>query len=175
MENKIIKVIALVIGIVAIGGAYFFPQYSGSLGNSPVGTEFGTQKIAAVAWSLSSGSATSTSLYNSDQNDRVIESSFVACDTVGTSRTAYTGTGLASLIVRAATTTTEAPAIVTNTNYAVNISPLATSTPVVLTSSSTEGVLGGYSRVWPAGSYLTFFSNATNTAQCTVGVEYVAR
>lgn len=175
MTKKIITVIALVIGIAAITGAYFFPKYSGSFGNSPVGTEFGTQKIAAVAWSLSSGSATSTSLYNGDQNDRVIESSFVACDTVGTSRTAYTGAGLASLILRAATTSADAPAIVSNTNYAVNISPLATSTPVVLAASSTEGVLNGYSRVWPSGSYLTFFSNATNTAQCTVGVKYFAR
>lgn len=171
MKTKTILIVLIL--TLAIAGAYFFPRFvQGPVGGSPVGTQFGTQKIASVAWSLASGSATSTSLLNTDQNTRIIDSSFLACEGFGSSRTAYTGAGLANLIVRAATTSTPAPSIVSNTNYASNLTSVPTTTPWGLISTSTEGILTGYSRVWPSGTYLTFFSNATNTAQCTAGVSY---
>lgn len=173
--NKIFLGILGLVLVVSIYGAYEYPLAKETLGNAPVGTQFGTMKIASINWSLTSGGATTTSVYNNDLNDRYIESSFLACDTVGTSKTAYSGAGLAALIIRAATTTTAAPTIVTNTNYAANYASVATSTAVLLTSSSTEGVLTGYSRVWPSQTYLSFFSNATNTAQCTAGVKYFQR
>ncbi len=172
MKNILITV-ALVVAIALGVGAYFYPENVQSLGNSATGTQFGTAKIAATSWSLATGSATTTSLYNNDQNDRIIQSSFVSCTGVGTSKTAYTGAGLAALIVRAATTTTAAPAIVTNTNYVANYSSVGTTTTVSYQASSTDPVLSSYGRVWPAGTYLSFYANATNTAQCIAGVNYL--
>jgi hypothetical protein len=172
-DKLIAGVVATIVGFLVIAGL-FLPIQSGLFGNSPVDTQFGTKKIAAISWNLSSGTATSTSIYNSDQNDRIIDSSFVSCSGVGTSRTAYTGAGLAALTLRAATTTADSPATLTNTNYAVNYASISTSTPWSYTTSSTEPVLGVYGRVWPSGTYLTFTANATNTATCVVGVNYVA-
>jgi hypothetical protein len=174
--NKKMLVITLA-ALALIGGAYLYPKKTPSItvGTSPVGTEFGTAKIASINFSLASHLATSTSIFNNSQQDRIIKDTFVACDTVGTSKTAYTGAGLANLIIRIATTTTNSPAIVSNTNYIGNYTAVATTSPVVYTASSTEGVITGYSRVWPSQTYLTFSSNATNTAQCTVGASYLAR
>lgn len=173
--KKVIFSLVGIVAVLALIGAYYFPQFQTSVGASPTGTTWGTARIASINWSLASHLATSTSLYNYDTQPRIIESSFVTCESMGTSKTAYTGAGLANLIIRAATTTTEAPAVITNANYAANYATVATSTAVLLTASSTEGVINGYSRIWPAGTYLTFWSNATNTAQCTVGVKYIQR
>lgn len=175
--KKYVAIIAVL--VVAAVAALFLIQDDASqpttLGNSPTGTKFGVQKVASVAWSLASGSATSTSLYNNDVNDRVVQDSFFTCDSVGTSRTAYTGAGLAALSVQAATTSTAAPAIVTNTNFVVNLNPVATTSPWFYTASSTEPVLSNAGRFWASGSYLTFFANATNTAQCIAGVRYIEK
>jgi hypothetical protein len=176
MNNKIILGLIILVGLVeVIAGVYLFTKPDTYIvGNSPVGTEFGTAKLASINWSLASASATTTSLYNNDRNDRVITDSFLACDTVGTSQTAYTGAGLAALTLKAATTTTAAPAIVSNTNLALNVSAVATSSVNVYVASSTEPA-ATMNRIWPAGSYLSFFTNATNTAQCITGVHYLAK
>ncbi len=173
-DNLVLVAIVALLG-VSIAGAYFFPLSSGfTAGTSPTGSTFSTAKVAEIVWgSILSGSATSTSILNTDANDRIITDSFAFCSGTGTSQTAYTGTGLAALLFRAATTSTSAPAIVSNTNYAANMT-IGTSTPNSYNATSTEGVLAGTSRVWPAGSYLTFFSNATNTAACIVGSHYLA-
>lgn len=172
--------IASVVGLVVVVIAAVFVGISvrpESVGGapSPVGTTFNTAKIAATEWSIFSASATTTSLYNGDATDRYISSEFSFCTGLGTSQTAYTGTGLAALTFTAATTSTSAPAVLSavNTNYIFN-STIATSTAVGFVASTTEGVLSGYSRVWPSASYLTFSTNATNTAQCLVGVHYLA-
>lgn len=172
MNYKLILGATLVAVVLIFGGLYLT---SNRLGNSPTGTKFATQRVSAVTWSLASSAATTTSLYNEDRNDRVIESTFVACDTVGTSRTAYTGAGLAALTIKSATTSANAPAIVTNTNLTTNFTAVATATVNMFDTTSTDPVLGDNGRVWPSGSYLSFFSNATNTASCTVGVKYVPR
>lgn len=141
---------------------------------SPTGTTFNSAKVAAVIFAPATGSATSTSLLNSEVNDRYITDSFVMCRSVGTSKAAYSGGGLDLFRFIVGTTSsaiTQNLADV-NTRYAANL-VLGTSTVDSFTASSTEGVIPGTSRVWPAGSYLTIQSNATNTAVCNVGVRYI--
>jgi len=173
-KEIIISVIALCIG-AAIGYVlHKTPSFSGT--NSAIATTFGTAKVAQVNINPATGSATSSSILNTDATDRYITSSYVACNTVGTSLTAYTGAGLTSAgwLWRMATTATAITGALTdsNTNYAANAS-LATSTVVDFVSTTTEGVIQGTSRVWPTGTYLTIQPNATNTAICTVGVHYI--
>lgn len=173
MSKTILSIIVVVcLGVGALLGHSFWPSYQ--LGaSSAVDTVQNTAKIASIVMAPTTASATSSSIYNGDSTDRIIESSFVSCNTVGTSRTAYTGAGLASWLYRAATTSTAAPAVLSNTNYAMNIT-VSTSTADAYTASSTEPVLGAAGRVWASGSYLTFQPNATNTATCVVGVHYLA-
>lgn len=168
--NKKIALISLLVTIVIIGG-YFFPRI-GKFGatNNAVGTVYNTAKIAQINWSLTAG-ATSTSVLNSDSYDRIVTSFVADCNTTGTSKIPLTGTGLASLFIQAATTSASAPAVITNTNL-LAYSTVSTSTPDFYIASSTIGV-ADFGRVWLSGSYLTFWSNATNTAVCTVGVNYI--
>lgn len=170
-KSVIALVLAGVIG-VAIYGAYQYPKALQSL-SSATGSTFSTAKIAAIVISPTTSSATSSSLYNGDASTRYITDSFVACSTVGTSYTAYTGVGLASWLWRMATTSTNAPILLANTNYAANITVGTTTVDGNYTASTTEGVLTGYSRIWPSATYLTIQPNATNTATCVVGVHYL--
>lgn len=173
-KEIIISVIALCIG-AAIGYVlHKQPVASYGATNNAAGTVFNTAKVAQVNINPATGSATSSSILNSDATDRYITSSFVACNTVGTSRTAYTGTALANFVWTMATTSTVITGSLadSNANYAAN-AILATSTPVDFISTTTEGVLQGTSRVWPAGTYLTIQPNATNTSICTAGVHYI--
>lgn len=160
----IVAVIALLVGGVA--GYFLAPSPMGSA----VGTTFSTAKVAQINFSPTNN-ATSTSLLNTDSYDRIVTDSFGFCNTVGTSLTAVTGDGLKELTFNAATTTTSAPNTVTNVNYVMqNI--VATSSTNMYFSSTTIAV-NAYGRVWASGSYMTFWSNATNTAVCTVGVHYI--
>lgn len=146
-------------------------------GTSPQGSTFTSAKFAGVAARLSSpgASATSSSLLNSDSNDRIITGLRVGCQSVGTSQTAYTGAGLASLTVFAATTSSSAPATNSNTNKVGggNITiGTSTATYTIATSSAPTGT-GAIYNVWATGTYLTFTVNATNTALCTFGADYI--
>lgn len=145
---------------------------------SPAGTTSNTSRFASIAVNLAApgANATSSSILNTDANDRYISTLKVGCEVVGTSQTAYTGAGLATLTVFAATTSTAAPATVSNTNKVGggNVT-IATSTVQFGISTSTIGAATGNSQIymiWPAGSYLTFTANATNTALCTFGADY---
>lgn len=143
---------------------------------SPAGSQFGDSKQAAVAINLSAPgvNATSTSLINTDGNDRFITSEKAVCEGVGTSKTAYTGTGLSAITLTLATSTTANPASNANTNT-LPVITIGTSTPNFGISSSTVGTPGNnlVSNIWLAGSALTITANATNTATCTVGVDYI--
>lgn len=175
MKTEHIVPVVVVVILVGIVGGYFFPLSVPQVtvqGSNAVGTTFNTAKVAAINIAPATAAATSSSILNTDTTDRIIMDSFAACTGFGTSNTAYTGTGLASLLIRMATTSTSAPANLTNTNYAANLT-IATTTAVGYTASSTEGILTGYSRIWPTGTYLTIQPNATNTAACTVGVHYL--
>lgn len=172
MNKYLISFIATVVIFGAIVGGYYYPEYpfiSGAT-NNPVATVYNTAKVAQINFSPTLA-ATSTSILNSDATDRIVTDSFGDCNTVATSKTAYDGTGLAVLTFSAATTSTSAPATVTNANVVMS-NTIATSTPDRYFASTTIGVLD-YGRVWATGTYMTFWSNATNTAVCTVGVHYV--
>ncbi len=174
--NKALTVVAFVVLAALAVGAYFYPGTSQNLGNSSPGTNFNTEKQAAVAISLATpgAGATSTSILNTDAGSRYISSFKVGCSNVGTSQTAYTGTGLSSLQLTIATTATANPATIP-VGFAdvANAFALGTGTVNLLVASSTlTTATSSLAAIWHAGENLTFWFNATNTAACTIGVSY---
>ncbi len=147
-------------------------------GTSPTNTTFGTQKILGIKMSLSSG--TTSSVINNTANDMFITRFDYACTGVGTSLTAYTGAGLANLTVKAATSSTSLSGstptsnVAANSNLAIPSSTISTSTASVSAASSTVGTSAPVFLDVPAGAYLTFITNATNTAACTFQVQTVS-
>lgn len=175
MDTSLKAALALIGALIvggAILGAYQYPkQVQPTLGSAAVGTTFGTQKIAQIVWQPSTDAASSTSLYNSDSNDRIVESVYYSCTGLTTSSTA-----VAALLFKAATTSTSAPAtgIGTNTNLLLGTT-VATSTSELYVASTTPGLAtSAFVRRWAAGSYLTFNSNALQSAVCNIGVQYMA-
>lgn len=170
-------VIAAVLGIALIG-AYYYPQAGEQAVESSAGTTFNSAKYAGKVALLTTPGAngTSTSILNSDAYDRIVTNVRSACQGVGTSLTAYSGTGLAALTLTIATSSTAAPATNGNTNSvgggAVTIGT-STANWAVATSSATGAGSNAVYNTWAAGSYLTFTTNATNTATCTFGVDYI--
>lgn len=141
-------------------------------GASPAGTTFNSAKIAAVSMVPLSAGATSTSILNNDANIRWMAGfGMAACTGVGTSNTfPSTGTGLAAWSVQAATTSVPNNGLQGNTNYAMNLT-IPTSTPVENISTSTPSAQWG---LWAPGTYMTFTTNATNTAACVFEMDYVS-
>lgn len=167
------KLIVGVLVVLAIAGGYFYPKALNTVVlGSPVGSTFNTAKIAAINFAPTTGSATSTSILNTDASDRYVIDGFAFCTGVGSSQVAYTGTGLNALTLKAATTTTNAPAGVSNTNNALALT-IATSSNVTSNASTTVAT-NAFAGVWGSGTYMTFFTNATNTAACNIGVHYLA-
>lgn len=178
--NKGITKIELLLGAVIVGLVVGFWLHAPStivreLGatNSPVGTTNDTARRASVVFIPSTGSATSTSILNSGSVDRIVTDVTYDCNTVGTSQTAYSGAGLNSLVFQAATTSSSAPNSLGNTNFILN-TQVSTSTSDLYVASTTPGLVSTVTnRVWPTGSYLTFTSNATNTAVCVLTAGYL--
>lgn len=179
MKTSKIIAIAVVLGVIILGCVWAYkanaPQSVLTGATSPVGSTFNNAKFAGVTISLASPGAngTSTSMLNTDAYDRYVSSFKVGCEGVGTSKTAYAGTGLANLQVSVGTTTTAAPASFSSfAAIALNFN-LGTSTTNLLVSSSTLATAtSSLAAVWPTNTYMTFFFNATNTAACTIGTEY---
>lgn len=169
----LIAVIVLIVGVVA--GHSFWPVHLSPAGaQNPSGTTYGSAKFAGVVADMSTTSGTSTSILNTDATDRFITSWKFACEGVGTSQTAYTGTGLAAWTVKVATSSTASPATLTGAASVANSFTLATGTTALLVSSSTpQTATSSFAAIWNAGSYLTFSTNATNSAVCTVGGDYI--
>lgn len=168
---------AVILGLL-IYGAYQFPTVQVATVQSTAGSTFNSAKFAGIVADLSSpgSTGTSTSVLNTDSSDRYVTGLRAGCSAVGTSRTAYSGAGLAALTVSAATSSTASPATQSNTNAVGGGSvTIGTSTAqwAVSTSSATGSGSNAPYNVWAAGSYMTFTTNATNTAQCTFGVDYV--
>lgn len=179
MKNTLIT--AVIVAIVCLGAGYFIGKSLNSsqvsVAASPTGTTFATPKLAIAVISLATPGAngTSTSILNSSANDYYVNNVRAACEGIGTSKTAYTGTGLAALTFAIATSSTSAPATNSNTNYVGGIAfTVSTSTTTFELSSSTAAAPGTSitNVIWASGSYMTITANATNTAACTVGVEY---
>lgn len=166
---------ALVAVMIAfsIWGAYQYPKAQISAGASPTGATFGDAKIAMVSMAPATSAASSTSIQNTDGNDRKIERYIVDCSNVGTSQTYLTGAGLTSTGWFASFATSSTAAQVTNAS--AQALPLSTSTPDVYNTLGTGTTTPtAAQRVWAAGSYLIITFNATNTASCTAGVSYIA-
>lgn len=172
MSPKALSLGLIVVGIVAILGLRFPHAELQNATAAPAGSTFGTQKQGSISFIPSSTTATSTSILNSDSTDRFLTIEQSACQGVGTSFTS-----VSALTLKAATTSTASPGVVTNTNLAESIT-IATSSTYFVSATSTnssigQSAIGLGSLVWPAGSYLTFWVNATNSAVCTVGFQYV--
>lgn len=167
-----------ILGLVILGGVLWagitYPQFPLSFGSSTVGSTFNTAKFAGVAISLASPgtNATSTSILNTDTNDRYVSAYKIGCENVGTSQTAYTGTGLAALLFSVGTTTTANPVSFSSFAAVATNQTVATGTSNFLMASSTLATGTKNAAIWPTGTYMTFYFNATNTAACTVGVDY---
>lgn len=168
-------VCAVVIG-VAIYGAYQFPQAQILAGaSSPVGSTFNTEKQASVAINLATSGAnsTSTSITNTDSFDRYVSSFKLGCQSLGTSYSYGTQTGLASLQLSVGTTSASSPAQFSSRSAVALNFAIATNSPDVLIASSTLATAtSSLASVWRSGDIMTFYFNATNTAACTVGVNY---
>lgn len=179
MNNIKIYVALGVVAIIAILGLNYPHSVQQLAGASAVGTTQSTPRQVLIVMSPTTPAATSTSILNSDSNDRIIESAKYECTGIGSSFTYLTGAGLAStgLILNAATTSVANTGSQGNTNLVFdNSNTVATTSPTLaFISSSTPGTIGANvtNRVWASGSYLTFTTNATNTAVCTVGVSYI--
>ena len=167
-------VIAVIAG-VAIYGAYLYPNIPVSFGASTQGTTGQTAKqynVYGVNLAAPGANATSSSILNNTGNDLYPTQVIVGCEGVATSKTAYTGAGLATLTFSVGTTSTAAPAAAPS-NLLVNAYVIGTSTANFVMASTTS-VTGNTAAtgvgIWPAGSYMTFQTNATNTAVCTFGL-----
>lgn len=167
----------MAIGIVV---GWFMPfQAAMQLSTTPQGGTFNTAKFYGVAVNLAApgANATSSSIQNTTGNDLYVTAIKAGCENVGTSQTAYTGAGLSKLLMTAATSSTAAPATNSNTNTVGSTAmTIGTSTAQFAEASSTasNGTTPGSSlinNIWLAGSWMTFTTNATNTAQCTFGVD----
>jgi len=181
MKNLITPALLVVLVLLMVYVAFFkaSPAYG-----SAVGTKFNSAKIAAVNISPATAAATSTSLLNTDDSGRWVQSGFAACTGTGTSLTYLTGAGLTGLKVQAATTSVSSEGLQGNVNYAMDLAIAtsssytnnATSTAQIASTTANGSFTGGTNPLWtywPSNSYLTFTFNATNTAACTVGVYYI--
>lgn len=172
--NTSIKTIFVVLGITFVIACFGlnYPHQS-IVAGSPVGSTFNDSKQVAVNISPLTSDATSTSILNTDGSARwVADFGFVGCTGIGSSFTYpnNTGTGLANLLVQAATTSASGIALGGNTNLFLNMTVPTSSALYIQNSTSTVPVQAGY---WAAGSYLTFTFNATSTGACVVEVDYV--
>jgi len=172
MSNKSLTVSLLVVLIVAIGG-YIYPQAQSLVqGISTSGSNFNGPSDATAVTSLLT--STSTSIQNTGGNDRAITSDHAFCQSVGTSNGYLTGGGIASLTLQAATTSVANQGLQGNTNYVFNTTIATTSgLAAYYVASSTEPIPSYIGRIWPAGSWLTFNTNATNTAACSFSVHFI--
>lgn len=136
-------------------------------GASPVGSSFNSAKLAAINIIPNTSAASSTSILNTDSNDRYVLDTFLACSGVN-------GQGV---YLKAATTSVSSLGLQGNANLIASTTATTTTTSLFdYVSTSTEGTLPMTGRVWPSGTYLTFLFNntATTSATCTPGVHYLA-
>ncbi len=163
-QKYIVGVALVVVAIIGFLGWKYPIAPAPLAGTSSQGSTFSSAKFYGVAVNLAAPGAngTSTSILNTDANDRYITSVGAACNGIGTSLTAYTGAGLASLTLKVATSSTAAPAANGNANVVGGTITISTSTAQWLLSTSTTATslatTGGTSVdyiVWAANSYLT--------------------
>lgn len=168
--NTIAGIIVIIGAILTLAAVVFFYETRVSFGASPTGSTFTAEQQASVT--VNFATATSTFIQNVSGNDYYVTATKILCNGVGSSNTPYTGTGLASWQFTVGTSSTNVagftfhPYAGTMVNFAV-----ATATPQLIVASSTLATAtSSIPSIWPAGSFMEFQSNATNTAVCTIGV-----
>lgn len=179
------KSLALLIGLVVVAAGvvgYFTLGKDDAavtqVGTSVTGNTFNTAKTAMIVWAPTTAAGTSTSILNSDANDRIVKQTQFFCSGL-TNAFAQTSAGVASLQFTMATTATANPAAITNANTLLTAAVVATSSPALFVASTSPGVTGtagkDFARVWAANSYLSVTANATSSTQgCIIGVDYSA-
>lgn len=177
-KHIIAAVLAVVIGL-AIYGAYQYPHAVQQAGvGSPAGSTFNSAKVAEITSVPISITATSSSVYNGDSSDRVVDSGFVSCATSSGSVYASTAqaVGVATWNWKAATTAVASLGLQGNVNYAFNLDVATSTTDSGYSATTTPGsTFQAFNRTWKAGTYMTFLTNATSTNQtinCQAGVYY---
>lgn len=177
----ILALVAVLLIGAAVYGAFLSSQGAVTFGSS-AGTSFNTAKFAGIVMvpSAPGTNATTSSILNTDANTRFVTGWRMACTGVGSSFTQVVGTGLANWTIAIGTSSTAAPATFSAANtYApvtggnFNIATNSASTEVVVSSSTLQTATSSKATPWHAGEYMTIGFNATNTAACTVGVDYV--
>lgn len=184
MKNLITGIIAVgaILGVLAFFGLTpFGKQIAEQFGaTAPANSTNGTQKQLLInGWNLAN--STSTSVLNNLGFDISASELQFSCAGVGSSQVAYTGGGLTQtgLTLKAATTSTSfvgntptSNTAVTNTNTIVSTT-LSTTSPNTIVASTTPSIAGNIALddVIPNGTYVTFYTNATNTAVCNIGVQ----
>lgn len=136
-------------------------------------------QLYITGWNLAIG--TTTSVQNTTGSDVYATQLQYVCTGVGTSLLAYTGTGIASVTLKGATTSAslagQTPISntgVANTNLVFSTT-LATSSTVTLVASTTPVIAGNIALNddIPNNAWITFFVSATNTAICNIGVQTI--
>jgi hypothetical protein len=172
MKNLKIYIATLVV-VLAIVGGYFFPKVNNKFGAvSATGTTNNVTSWSSITFVPST--ASTTSLLNNGASDRAILGSYAMCTNEVTVLNWATGAGLANFTVKAATTTLDGSTVglAGSVNYIMNVN-IATTTGYGFVATSTEGYPIYVGRIWPTGTYLTFITNATSTATCSFGVEWL--
>lgn len=183
--NTITKIVlsALIAAVIA-GGVYggykylLVPQIQQVAGASPQGATGRSAyqyNIYGVNMAAPGANATSSSVLNNSGQNLFVTGLKANCTGVGTSKTAYTGAGLAALTFAIGTSTTANPPTASSLGNEPGNSTLtvATSSTLFGMSSSTEASPGNGNPgiVWANNTYMTWQSNATNTAICTLSTD----
>lgn len=181
------KVIGALVGALLLLAIFAFLNHSSQPGlvsaTAPQGATYLTGNWAGVTVNLAAPgtNATSSSILNNSTNDYYVTAIKVGCEGVGSSNTAYVGGGLSALTLKVSTSSTAAPAVLANNNLVgVGAMTIGTSTPTFVEASSTASTAlpntgsSLVANIWPANTYMTFTVNATNTATCTFGVDYIS-
>lgn len=177
MTKSIIAAVSALVICVVIWGAYQYPKAVSTIATgSPAGSTFNTAKFAAVTADLSTPgtTGTTTSILNTDASDRYVTGARLGCNGIGTSLTAYTGAGLVSLTLTIGTSSTANANTIGATAKVLNAVVVPTSTIQYSFASSTSSGANAQATVWHANEYMNFQFNATNTAACTTGVDYIS-
>ena len=179
MNNSIVGGLigVLALGVGFFGGYLMFagePEVNGT-GASPTGATFSTQRIAEIVMAPTSVSATSTSIQNTDSNDRIITDAGVSCSGL-TTMFGLTSAGLVSYQWVAATSSTAAPTVsVMGSANALALMNVTVATSAASGFTATSTYTSPFARIWNAGSYLVFQTNGTSSAaSCLPFVRYIA-
>ncbi len=168
-----LKIIGALVVVAAIAGAYLYPQASTIVGSS-TGSTFSTAKVASIVMAPISNTSTSTSILNADASNRLVLDAGVVCPSGLTNMFAGNALGVATFNWYAATSAVAAPTVsIAGATFAAMNITVATSSPAGATATSTY--TNTYARIWNAGSYMVFQTNATSSgAICVPYVHYLA-